>query len=96
MKQWAEIGRLFSYLTQLGLSLITPLLFCLAVCYLLTTKAGAGAWIYLPGFILGIGSGIMVARNLWKVIERDLTKKKEDRPVVRSKHEKGTSFNEHF
>lgn len=96
MKQMTEIARQFSFLTQLGLSLITPLLLCLAVCYLLTSKAGAGGWVYLPGFILGIGSGIMVARNFWKLMERELLKKKEDKPVIRSKHEKGTSFNEHI
>ena len=41
MKQWSEIIRNVTMLSQLGLSLITPVLICLAVCWLIVSKTGA-------------------------------------------------------
>lgn len=52
MKQWSEIIRNVTMLSQLGLSLITPVLICLAVCWLIVSKTGAGGWVYIPGFSL--------------------------------------------
>ena len=52
MKQWSEIIRNVTMLSQLGLSLITPVLICLAVCWLIVSKTGAGGWVYIPGFFL--------------------------------------------
>ena len=51
MKQWSEIIRNVTMLSQLGLSLITPVLICLAVCWLIVSKTGAGGWVYIPGFL---------------------------------------------
>ena len=59
LKQWSEILRNITLLGQLGLSLAMPLLLCLAVCWLLIVKGGLSAWIYVPGFILGIGASCM-------------------------------------
>ena len=55
MKQWSEILRNVTMLSQLGLSLITPLLLCLAVCWLIVSKTGVGSWIFIPGFFFGMG-----------------------------------------
>lgn len=51
MKQWSEIIRNVTMLSQLGLSLITPVLICLAVCWLIVSKTGAGGWVYIPVFL---------------------------------------------
>ena len=40
--KWNEIFAQLTMLAQLGLSLATPLLICLAVCYLLCTRLGFG------------------------------------------------------
>ncbi len=86
MKDLSKIIRQLTLVGQLGLSLATPLLLCLFVCYLLTSKLSAPAWIYIPGFILGIGSSMMTAWKFYTaVVSRD-NKKKKDSTV---------SFNDH-
>ena len=52
MKQWSEIIRNVTMLSQLGLSLITPVLICLAVCWLIVSKTGTGGWYISPVFSL--------------------------------------------
>ena len=65
MKQWSEIIRNVTMLSQLGLSLITPVLICLAVCWLIVSKTGAGGWVYIPGFFFGLGgSGTVVGNEI--------------------------------
>ncbi|MBR2123392.1 MAG: AtpZ/AtpI family protein [Lachnospiraceae bacterium] len=86
MKDLSKIMRQLTLVGQLGLSLATPLLLCLFVCYLLISKLSAPAWIYIPGFILGIGSSMMTAWKFYTaVISRD-NKKKKDSTI---------SFNDH-
>ena len=88
MKQWTEILKQLSMLTQFGLSLLTPTLLCLAICYLLTVKVHLGGWIYIPGFFFGLGGSAMVA---WKFYQRTIKDGKKE------EHQRGkkTSFNEH-
>lgn len=96
MKQWSEIIKNLSLLTQLGLSLLTPTLLCLAICYFLQTKFGVGMWVYLPGFFFGIGGSVTVAKNFYQMIERKQGKEDARRGIRREKKTKGTSFNNHF
>ena len=55
MKQWSEILRNVTMLSQLGLSFITPLLLCLALCWFIISKTGVGVWVYIPGIFLRNG-----------------------------------------
>ena len=96
MKQWSEIIKNLSLLTQLGLSLLTPTLLCLAICYFLQTKLGVGMWVYLPGFFFGLGGSFTVAKNFYSMIERKQTKEDVRRGIRREKKKNGTSFNSHF
>ena len=86
MKQWMDIVKNLSMLTQFGLSLITPLLMCLAICWLLCAKAGVGGWVYIPGFFFGLGGSGMVA---WKLYLSVSSREKKEKP------KKGVSFNNH-
>ena len=86
MKQWMDIVKNLSMLTQFGLSLITPLLMCLAICWLLCAKAGVGGWVYIPGFFFGLGGSGMVA---WKLYLSVSSRGKKEKP------KKGVSFNNH-
>lgn len=88
MKGWNEILAQLTLLGQLGLSLATPILMCLAACYLLCTRLNAPLWIYLPGMILGLGASFMTAYKVYLSV----TRKEEKRR--RGKHER--SFNGHF
>ena len=47
--EWSKIIKQLTLLTQLGLSLIMPLLMCLAFCWFLTYKFGVGVWVYILG-----------------------------------------------
>lgn len=74
---------------QLGLSLITPVLICLAVCWLIVSKTGAGGWVYIPGFFFGLGGSGTVAYKFYLSINRQ--QKKENK-----KKKNKVSFNRHL
>lgn len=65
MKQWKDTYQNMLMLTQFGLSLITPILMCLALCWWLTVHQGLESWVYIPGFFLGLGSAGMAAYKLY-------------------------------
>ena len=87
MKQWTNIVKQLSMLTQFGLSLVTPLLLCLAASWWLTSKAGLGGWVYIPGFFFGLGGSGMVA---WKLYLAVMNQEKKD------KKKDKISFNRHL
>lgn len=84
MKGLQEIIKHVSLLSQLGLSFITPIVLCVLGCWFLCEKCGFGAWIYIIGFVFGLGGAFMTAYKFycWQ------TRKKEDRkpPVSFNRH----------
>ena len=76
-------------LTQFGLSLVTPLFLCLALCWWLCDRCSMGTWIYLPGFIFGIGGGAMTA---WKFGHAALQHQKRIEEVPDGKKKKKRFF----
>ena len=50
MKKWTGMITNLTMLTQFGLSLVTPLFLCLALCWWLCDRFSVGTWIYLIGF----------------------------------------------
>lgn len=85
MKEWREIGKNFTLVAQLGLSLVMPTLICVGLTWYLCDRFGIGTWLYIPGFILGLGSSAMTAYKFY-VSQMNKEKKSE---------KKGVSFNEH-
>ncbi len=88
MKLLSENLRNIAMLTQFGLSFITPLLLCLAVCWWLDTHMGLGGWVYIPGFFFGMGGSGMVAYKLYLSVTS--RQKKEEKKKNR------ISFNRHY
>lgn len=86
MKQWTDIMKNISLLTQFGLSLMTPLLLCLGICWWLCNHFGLDGWIFIPGFFFGLGGSGMVAYKLY--LSETLRQKKE-------KKKEKISFNRH-
>ncbi len=86
MKSWAKIAKDLSLLTQFGLSLVIPLLICLLICQWLCAAFDLGEWVYLPGFILGLGSFGVTAYKLY--LSQTRPKKRETNNKV--------SFNRHM
>lgn len=86
--KWNEIFAQMTLLAQLGLSLATPILMCLAACYLLCTRLNVGLWVYIPGMIMGLGASFMTA---YKVYLSVTGKQKK-----RERGENEVSFNKHI
>ena len=71
----------FAMVGQLGLSLLMPLLMCLFACYLLVSKVSAPVWIYIPGFILGLGASMTTAYKVYlSVVQKEEKKKIKRNP----------------
>lgn len=86
MKNWADILKNITLLTQFGLSFITPLLVCLGVCWWLSSHMGVGGWVFIPGFFFGMGGSGMVAYKLYlSVIIREKKNRKKQK-VFFNKH----------
>ena len=79
----------FAMVGQLGLSLLMPLMMCLFACYLLVSKLSLPVWIYIPGFILGLGASMTTAYKVYlSVVQKEENKKIKRNPneVYFSKH----------
>ena len=79
MKQWSEILKNISMLTQFGLSLITPILLCLFICFLLCKYTGVGGWVYILGFFFGLGGSGTVAWRFYQMSDRQEKRREKDR-----------------
>lgn len=80
MKDLNKIMRQMALLTQFGLSLIFPTLLVIWLCAWLVQDKGVGAWIFIPGFILGIGASAMTGYKFYLAnIKKD--EKKEKKPA---------------
>ena len=89
MKQWSKIIKNVTMLSQFSLSLITPLLLCLAFCWFLISHTGVSGWIFIPGFFFGLGGSGTVAYKFYLSINRQ--QRKESR-----KKKNKVSFNRHL
>ncbi|MBQ7859111.1 MAG: AtpZ/AtpI family protein [Faecalibacterium sp.] len=72
------------WLTQLGFSILFPLVFFLWLAHWLVTSHGWPMWVYVPAIVLGLGCA---ARTFWVFAQRMLKKA--------SKGEKPPRFNRH-
>ena len=89
LKNASKLIGQFAMVEQLGLSLLMPLLMCIVACFLLNTKLGISALIYIPGFILGLGASMTTAYKVYLSVVR-----KEEKNKL--KHGPGeVSFNRH-
>lgn len=82
MKQWTDIIKNITMLTQFGLSFITPLLLCLGGCWWITSHTGIGGWIYILGFFFGMGGSGMVAYKLYLSVNNRQKKEEKKRTKI--------------
>lgn len=86
MIKGSKIFQQIAMVTQFGLSLVVPLLMCIGGAWLLNNKAGVGLWIYIPGFIFGLGSSFVTAYKFYQ-IESKKAHKEEKTTVSFNCHE---------
>lgn len=98
MKQTSEILKNITLVGQLGLSLLTPVLLCLFLCMFLQNRFHLGGWIFIPGFILGLGGSMMTAWKFYKAQEAQWKKeeKKDASVTPRERGKKDSLYNRHF
>lgn len=84
-----DLMKNLAVVSQFGLSFITPLLVCLAVCWLLCDRTGVGGWVYIVGFFFGMGSSWMVAYKLYLSVTN---KEKKDKKQKKER----VAFNRHL
>ena len=86
MKYWSDIFKHLTALTQFGLSFITPVLVCLALCAWASQRFQLGGWIYIPGFFFGMGGSFMVSYKLYVKITRRQEKEEKKKKVSFNRH----------
>ena len=82
-----EILKNITLVGQLGLSFIMPVLLCVGLCWFLTDRFGVGAWIYILGFVFGLGASFMTAYKFYLSVVA-----KEEKEAEKNKK---VSFNRH-
>lgn len=87
MDNWSKVMKNITLVTQFGLSLVIPLMMCIGICWLLTTKAGVGLWVYIPGFIFGLGSSFMTAYKFYLHEVKKAEKEEKKNPVSFNSHD---------
>lgn len=87
MKHFGDIYKNLILLTQFGLSLVTPLLLCLGICWWLTAAGGVGVWVFIPGFFFGMGGSGMVAYKLYLTVVNRQKKEKTKEKISFNTHE---------
>ena len=76
MKGWYKALEDLIWLTQLGLTMLLPLVMCLGGCWWAVNRWGWPVWLYLPAILLGLAAG---AQNFWQFAKGRIRRaKKED------------------
>lgn len=63
-----DVIKALSMLTQIGITLITPILLCILLASWLVNKFGISNWVVIIGAMIGVASGFL---NVWKIVKDD-------------------------
>ncbi len=74
MNSWRYLG----LISQLAISMLTPVFMMIVVCSWLKNKYAMGNWIIIAGLLLGIGSGLSSAWTYLKRFLRDGEKQQQE------------------
>ena len=86
MKDLAQLLNGLVWFTQLGISLVVPLLLFVGGGAWLVNALGAPMWIMLPAFVLGLGTSGATARRFYLAECRKGEKHRPDKPVGFNDH----------
>lgn len=85
-KYWSNVLKQISWLSQLGLSIIMPMLICVLICVWLTNRFDIGGWVFIPGFILGLGASFTTGYNFYLSESHKSKKDSNDRKRGFNRH----------
>lgn len=84
------LNKLFSelvWLTQLGLSLLTPLLLCPGIAWVCVEKWSLPLWIMIPAFVLGLGGSAVSFLEFYKYTQKKAEKSEKKAPPAYNYHD---------
>ena len=68
-KDSAKVWRYVSLISQVSISMLTPVFMMILFCTWLKDKYGLGNWVIIAGLLLGVGSGFS---SIWTYVKRFL------------------------
>ena len=68
-KDSVKVWRYVSLISQVSISMLTPVFMMIFLCIWLKNKFGLGDWVIIVGLLLGIGSGFT---SVWKQLKKFL------------------------
>jgi hypothetical protein len=74
------------WITQLGLSIASPLVVCVVGSVWLSNHFGIGKWLIVVGVIAGIGGAVSALVSSMKSISRSAKTDDEDKPIYFNEH----------
>jgi len=86
MKNFRKIAQNLAMISQLGISLIMPLLICILICVWLMNRFNVGGWVFIPGFILGLGSSFTTGYKFYLSESKKSRKESEDTKASYNNH----------
>lgn len=76
------------WLTQLGVSLVTPPLLCLFLGHLAQSKWGWGTWVMVAALLIGLAASVCSAASFLRYCKKCSEKEgKGDKPIAFNNHE---------
>ncbi len=76
-------------MVQLGITLMMPILLCIAFCFWLCDAFDVGVWVYLPGILFGLGGSVMSGYKFYLSVMKKHNKKEGEQ-------KKPVAFNDHI
>lgn len=86
MKSMMELVRGLAWFTQLGISLVVPVLLFVGGAAWLQQRLGAPGWIMIPAFVLGLGTAGATARKFWRDACRKAQRGADQAPKSFNRH----------
>lgn len=85
MNGWYKALENLVWVTQLGFSLLFPLVCLLGVCWWLTQR-GVGGWVYVPGVLLGLAVGAVTFLKFAQAWMHRAEREQKDAPPRFNRH----------
>ena len=74
---WLDIVRYMSWLVQLGVSVVTPVVLCLLAGLWLQERFSLGSWVVLVGLAVGLLTGASVFMQFLRYAQREADRKRD-------------------
>ena len=86
MSGWMKVMRDAAWLTQLGISVLTPPILCTALAYWATERYAISYWAIIVGLLLGLGGSAASLIGFYRHTLRKAKKSAKDTPPAFNQH----------